>query len=141
MLLKDKVAVVTGGARGIGREIALLFAKEGANIALCDVNAETLAATQKEIEALGRSTVTGVVDVTKSDQVGSFIQKTLDNFKKIDILVNNAGITKDGLLVRMPESDWDAVIAVNLKGAFNCTKAVSKVMMKCFIRRQVRTLS
>ena len=130
MLLKDKVAIVTGGARGIGREIALAFAKEGANIALADVNAEVLAATQKEIEDLGRSAVTGVVDVTKSDQVETFVQKTLDKFGKIDILVNNAGITKDGLLVRMSESDWDAVIAVNLKGAFNCTKAVSKIMMK-----------
>jgi len=130
MLLKDRVAMVTGGARGIGREIALLFAREGAGIALCDVNAEALSATQKEIESLGRSAVTGVVDVTRSDQVESFVQKTLDKFKKIDILVNNAGITKDGLLVRMPESDWDAVIAVNLKGAFNCTKAVSKIMMK-----------
>ena len=141
MLLKDKVALVTGGARGIGRQIALVFAKEGADIALCDVNAQTLAVTQKEIEALGRKAITGVVDVTKSAAVDSFVQKTLDKFAKIDILVNNAGITKDGLLVRMSESDWDAVIAVNLKGAFNCTKAVSKVMMKCFIRRQVRTLS
>lgn len=130
MVLKDKVAVVTGGAKGIGREIALLFAKEGADIAICDVNAETLAATQKEIEALGRGAVTGVVDVTKSDQVDGFVQKTLDKFKKIDILVNNAGITKDGLLVRMSENDWDAVLAVNLKGAFNCTKAISKIMMK-----------
>ena len=130
MLLKDKVTIVTGGARGIGRQIALLFAKEGSDVALCDVNAEVLAVTQKEIEALGRKAVTGIVDVTKSDQVESFVQKTLDKFGKIDILINNAGITKDGLLVRMSESDWDAVIAVNLKGAFNCTKAVSKIMMK-----------
>ena len=130
MLLKDRVAIITGGARGIGRQIALSFAKEGADIALCDVNAEALAVTQKDIEAMGRKAVTGVVDVTKSDQVESFVQKTLDKFGKIDILVNNAGITKDGLLVRMSESDWDAVIAVNLKGAFNCTKAVSKIMMK-----------
>ncbi|MDD5436023.1 MAG: 3-oxoacyl-[acyl-carrier-protein] reductase [Candidatus Omnitrophica bacterium] len=130
MLLKDKVAIVTGGARGIGREIALLFAKEGANVGLCDVNADALALTQKEIEALGRLAITGVVDVTKSDQVETFTQKTLDKFGKIDILVNNAGITRDGLLVRMSESDWDAVLAVNLKGAFNCIKAVSKIMMK-----------
>ncbi len=130
MLLKDKVAIVTGGARGIGRQIALSFAKEGADIALCDVNAEALAVAQQEIEIIGRKAVTGVIDVTKSDQVESFVQKTLDKFGKIDILVNNAGITKDGLLVRMSESDWDAVIAVNLKGAFNCTKAVSKIMMK-----------
>ncbi len=130
MVLKDRVAFVTGGARGIGREIALLFAKEGADLAICDVNAEILSATQKDIEALGRSVVTGVVDVTKADQAEGFVQKTLDKFKKIDILVNNAGITKDSLLVRMSESDWDSVLAVNLKGAFNCTKAVSKIMMK-----------
>lgn len=130
MRLKDKVAMVTGGGRGIGREIALVFAREGADIAICDVNAGALSATQKEIEALGRSAVTGIVDVTKSDQVEGFVQKILDKFRKIDILVNNAGITKDGLLVRMSEADWDAVLAVNLKGAFNCTKAVSKIMMK-----------
>ena len=130
MVLKDKVAIVTGGARGIGKAISLLFAKEGADIAICDVNAETLNATQKEVEGLGRSCLTGVVDVTKHDQVESFVQKTLDKFKKIDILVNNAGITRDALLVRMSEADWDLVLAVNLKGAFNCTKAVSKIMMK-----------
>ncbi|MCX5686258.1 MAG: 3-oxoacyl-[acyl-carrier-protein] reductase [Candidatus Omnitrophica bacterium] len=130
MKLKGKVAIVTGGARGIGREIALLFVREGADIAICDVNAETLAETAKEIEALGRGAVTGAVDVTKPAQVEAFVQKTLDKFKKIDILVNNAGITRDGLLVRMPEADWDLVLAVNLKGAFNCTKAVSKIMMK-----------
>ena len=130
MLLQGKAAVVTGGARGIGKEIALLFAKEGSDIAICDVNAETLNSTGKEIEALGRSAITGVVDVTKSDQVETFVQKTLDKFKKIDILVNNAGITRDSLLVRMSESDWDLVLAVNLKGAFNCTKSISKIMMK-----------
>jgi len=130
MILKDRVAIVTGGARGIGKAIAMLFAREGATIAICDVNAETLATARKEIEALGVLALAEAVDVVKADQVESFIQKTLDKFKKIDILVNNAGITRDSLLVRMSESDWDAVLAVNLKGAFNCTKAVSKVMMK-----------
>jgi 3-oxoacyl-[acyl-carrier protein] reductase len=130
MQLKDKVSIVTGGARGIGRDIALLFAKEGSDIALCDVNADALNETAKEIEALGRKVITGVVDVTRPDQVDSFTQKTLDNFGKIDILVNNAGITRDGLLVRMSENDWDLVLDINLKGAFNCTKAVSRTMMK-----------
>jgi len=130
MVLKDKAAIVTGGGRGIGKEIAMGLAREGCNLALCDVNPEVLASTQKEIEGLGRQCLTGIVDVTKSDQVESFIQKTLDKFQKIDILVNNAGITKDTLLVRMSEQDWDAVLGVNLKGAFNCTKAVAKVMMK-----------
>lgn len=130
MKLKDRVALVTGGARGIGKEIAVLFAKEGADIAICDVNPDTLASAKSELEALGRRVLTGAVDVTKAAAAEAFVQKTLDNFKKIDILVNNAGITKDGLLVRMSEADWDAVLAVNLKGAFNFTKAAAKIMMK-----------
>lgn len=130
MILKDKVAMITGGARGIGRQIALVFAGEGCSLSLCDISPDLLATTQKDMDALGHQCITGVVDVTKSDQVDSFVQKTLDKFGKIDILVNNAGITKDGLLVRMSEADWDAVLDVNLKGAFLCAKAVSKVMMK-----------
>lgn len=130
MRLKDKVALITGGARGIGRQIALTLAREGCHAAICDVNAEALATTQKEIEALGVQALTGVVDVTKLAQADEFTQKTLDKFKKIDILINNAGITRDGLLVRMSEADWDLVLAVNLKGAFNFTKSVSKIMMK-----------
>jgi len=130
MILKDRVSIVTGGARGIGREIALLFAREGSDISLCDVNAEALESTRKEIESLGRACFVAVVDVTKAAEVDSFTQKTLDKFSKIDILVNNAGITRDGLLVRMSEADWDAVLGVNLKGAFNCIKAVSRIMMK-----------
>jgi len=130
MRLKGKVAIVTGGARGIGKEIALTLAREGCDLAICDVNEAVLAETQKEIEAAGRAAISGVVDVTKADQVESFVHKTLDKFNKIDILINNAGITRDGLLVRMSEQDWDSVLSVNLKGAFNCTKAVSKIMMK-----------
>ena len=130
MKLKDKVAIVTGGARGIGRDISLVFASQGADIAICDVNTDAMAATAKEIEALGRKCMTASVDVTKTEQVDSFVQKALDKFGKIDILVNNAGITRDGLLVRMSEADWDLVHNVNLKGAFTCTKAVSKIMMK-----------
>src|SRR3990167_5257568 len=130
MKLKDGVAFITGGARGIGREIALTLASEGCDIAICDVNESTLAEAGKDIGSTGRTVLTGAVDVTKPDQVDSFVQKTLDKFKKIDILINNAGITRDGLIVRMSEADWDLVLAVNLKGAFNCTKAVSKIMMK-----------
>jgi 3-oxoacyl-[acyl-carrier protein] reductase len=128
--LQGRVSVVTGGARGIGREIALLFAREGSDIVLVDVNADALESTRKEVESLGRACLTAITDVTKGAEVDSLIQKTLDKFKKIDILVNNAGITRDGLLVRMSEADWDLVLSVNLKGAFNCTKSVSKVMMK-----------
>lgn len=130
MDLKGKVSFITGGARGIGKEIALLFAREGSDIAICDVNQEALAQAQKEVESLGRKCLVGVVDVTKGSEVDAFVQKILDNLTKIDILVNNAGITRDTLLVRMSEADWDLVLSVNLKGAFNCTKAVSKIMMK-----------
>ena len=130
MILKDKVSIITGGARGIGKEISLVFARNGSDIAICDVNADILASTKAELESLGRKVLTDTVDVTKAEQVDSFVQKTLDKFKKIDILINNAGITRDTLLVRMSEADWDVVLNVNLKGSFNCTKAVAKIMMK-----------
>ncbi len=138
MLLKDKVAIVTGGARGIGKEIALEFAREGANIAIADINSETLAQAEKEISSLGVGILTLSVDVTNSTQVEEMVNKTLDKFKKIDILINNAGITADTLLIRMKEEDWDRVLAVNLKGTFNCIKAVAKVMIK---QRSGRILS
>jgi len=130
MILKDRVALITGGGRGIGKEITLVLAKAGADIAICDINKEALDETQKEIESLGRKCLIFEADVTKRDQVDEMISKILDNLKKVDILINNAGITRDGLLVRMSEVDWDAVININLKGVFNCTKAVAKPMMK-----------
>lgn len=130
MRLKDRVVLITGGARGIGREIALSFAQEGAHIVIWDVNLEAATLTQKDIEALGVKAMSARVDVTIFTQVEEEINKILDKFQKLDILVNNAGITKDGLLLRMSEADWDAVISVNLKGTFNCTKAASKVMLK-----------
>ena len=130
MRLKDQVALVTGGARGIGKQIALTLAKEGANIVIFDVNMDEAAKTQGEIEALGRQTLAFKADVTDSKQVEESIIKILDKFKRVDILVNNAGITRDALLLRMADSDWDAVIDVNLKGTFICTKCVAKVMIK-----------
>lgn len=130
MKLEGKVALVTGGARGIGREIALLFAQEGADVAICDVNPEAARLTQKEIEALGRRSMSFQTDVTLLKSVEEMVNLILDNFKHLDILVNNAGITKDNLLLRMTEEDWDKVLAVNLKGVFNCTKAVSRSMIK-----------
>ncbi|MBM3255092.1 MAG: 3-oxoacyl-[acyl-carrier-protein] reductase [Candidatus Omnitrophica bacterium] len=130
MRLKDKVALVTGAAQGIGREIALAFAREGADIAVADVNLEKASQTAADIEALGRRSLALALDVTDYEKVEEGLNKILDKLGKVDILVNNAGITKDGLLLRMNESDWDAVIKVNLKGTFNCTKAVSKVMIK-----------
>lgn len=130
MLLKGKIALITGGARGIGRQIALRFAQEGAGVAVCDVNEEAAANTASELAALGVHSMSVKTDVTNLASVEEMLNKILDKFKRIDILVNNAGITKDALLVRMSQDDWDAVLNVNLKGTFNCTRAVSKIMMK-----------
>ena len=128
--LEGKVALVTGGGRGIGREIALLMAQEGADVVICDVNLEIAKSTQKEIEDLGRKAMSFQTDVTVLKQFEEMVNLILDNLKHIDILVNNAGITRDNLLLRMSEQDWDMVLAVNLKGVFNGTKAVSRVMIK-----------
>ncbi len=130
MRLKDKTAIVTGAARGIGREIALALAREGADIAICDIDEQALDQAKADIEALGRSCFVKVVDVGKYDSCENMANKILDKFNKIDILINNAGITRDGLLMRMKEEDWDAVLTVNLKGAFNFTKAACKAMIK-----------
>jgi len=130
MRLEGKVALITGGARGIGRAIALTFAKAGAHIVVADVNLEIAQKTALEIEGLGRKALALEIDVTKYDLVEAGINKILDKMGKVDILVNNAGITKDNLVLRMSQAEWDAVINVNLKGTFNCIKAVSKPMVK-----------
>jgi len=130
MRLKGKVALITGSARGIGYTIAALFAREGANIVLSDVNEPALKEAESNIRSLGVETLSAKVDVTNEGQVEELVKKVVDKFGKIDILVNNAGITKDGLLIRMPEADWDSVISVNLKGAFLCARAAAKVMIK-----------
>jgi len=130
MKLKDKVSLITGGGQGIGRTIALSFADEGSHIAICDVNEDSLAETAKAVKAKGRECLTFTADVSKPDQVTGMVNKILDKFRKIDILINNAGITRDSLLVRMDEKLWDQVLDVNLKGTFNCSKAVAKPMMK-----------
>jgi 3-oxoacyl-[acyl-carrier protein] reductase len=131
MRLDNKVSLITGAARGIGKEIAMLFASEGSDLAICDVNQQILDEAKSEIEsATGRKVLAEKVDVTSSEEVENFVKKTLDNFGNLDILVNNAGITRDNLLLRMSEDEWDAVLNVNLKGAFNCIKAVTRPMMK-----------
>jgi 3-oxoacyl-[acyl-carrier protein] reductase len=130
MILKDKVAVITGAARGIGKEIALKLAREGAKIVICDVNQEELKNAQEEIGKLGVEVMTAMVDVSSFQQVTEFINNVLDKFERIDILINNAGITRDKLLLRMEEKDWDSVLSINLKGAFNLIKAVSRPMLK-----------
>ncbi len=129
-LLKDKVAIVTGGAQGIGEAIARKLASEGAAIALVDVNYEKAKATADDIKKSGVDTEAYKTDVSNTAEVEEIVNKILDRFKKIDILVNNAGITRDTLLLRMTEQDWDLVININLKGVFNFTKAVTKIMAK-----------
>jgi len=138
MRLEDKVALITGGGRGIGRAIAILFAKEGADIAIGDVNKEDLDKTCQDIEALSRKILSLQMDVTDYVKVEEAVNKILDKFGKVDILVNNAGITKDNLLLRMSQQEWDIVLDVNLKGSFNCIKAVSRPMIK---QRQGRIIN
>ncbi len=130
MRLKDRVALVTGGGRGIGKAIALALAKEGADIVACDINLENLKEVAAEVEKMGRKILILKADVSKVSEVEEMVKKALDKFTKIDILVNNAGITRDNLIVRMSEEEWDQVLDINLKGAFNCLKAVARPMMK-----------
>ena len=130
-MLKDKVAVITGSGRGIGKAIALKLAENGANIVINDIPGSDYAdETKKEIEALGVKAMVVRGDVRSKDDVENLINTTVETFGKIDILVNNAGITKDGLMIRMSEEDWDTVLDINLKGAFNCIKAAARPMMK-----------
>ena len=119
--------MVTGGAAGIGRVTAECFAKEGAKVAICDVNPE---AGESAAKSLGPEASFEKVDVSDGTSVLNWVNRVSDKYGQIDVLVNNAGITRDGLIMRMKEEDWDAVINVNLKSAFNCIKAVSKIMMK-----------
>lgn len=125
--MKDKVCMVTGGARGIGRGIVETFAREGAKrVWAIDMNAEELAKLEKEVPCVKGA----VVNVTDGAAVEAFVEKARAEFGRIDALVNNAGITKDALIQKMTESDWDAVINVNLKGVFLMTKYVAPVMME-----------
>lgn len=130
MKLAGKVAIVTGAAQGIGKEIATALAQEGSDLVVVDVNLEQAEKTAQELADLGRKTMALKVDVSKSTEVEEMVNKILDKFGKIDILVNNAGITRDNLLLRMKEEEWDLVISINLKGTFNCLKAVTRPMMK-----------
>jgi 3-oxoacyl-[acyl-carrier protein] reductase len=131
MKLKDQVAIITGGAQGIGKSIGALLASEGCSIAVCDVNEELSQKTASEFESQYKvKTFATRMDVTKFPDCEDVVKKTLDKLGRIDILVNNAGITKDNLVMRMSDDEWDAVLAVNLKGAFIATKAVVRPMMK-----------
>ena len=126
---KDKVVIVTGGAQGIGKSISEEFAKRKAKIVIFDVKEEVLAETQKELSSYSLID-SFLVDVTDFSQVEDTVKKVIDKHSRVDILVNNAGITKDNIILRLSEEEWDKVLAVNLKGVFNCTKAVIKFMLK-----------
>lgn len=129
--LTGKAAVITGSARGIGKAIALKLASLGADVVISDINADQAAATAKEIaSATGKRAISHAGDISKLDQAEALIDACVKEFGHIDILVNNAGITKDTLLMRMKPEQWDAVIAVNLTGTFNCTQPAFKQMMK-----------
>jgi len=129
-MLKSKVALITGGGQGIGKEIALLFARQGADIAIFDVGEEMLRKTITEVKLIGKQCLGLRVDVSEFEEVKMAVQKVVDKFGKISILVNNAGIARDALLLRMKEEEWDAVLDINLKGVFNCTKAICRTMFK-----------
>lgn len=130
-MLKGKCAVITGASRGIGKCIATKFAKEGANVVINYRNNEEEALKVKqELEDLGSQVLVVKADVSELEQAEKLIKQAKKEFGKVDILVNNAGITKDNLIIRMKEEDFDSVIKTNLKGAFNCLKAVTPIMLK-----------
>lgn len=128
--LDGKVAVVTGAARGIGRADALLFAKEGAAVFVSDIDERPLMEVVKDIKAVGGKADGCAGDVTKREDCQKIMDRAAERFGKIDILVNNAGLTRDALISRMTEAQWDTCVDISLKGTFNCIKAASKYMMK-----------
>jgi len=130
MKLKDRVGIITGAARGIGKAIALTFVREGAKVVLVDVDKEKLEILQNEIKKRKGEVITTSCNITKSSEVMAMVNQTHKTFGRIDILVNNAGIIRRGTIETVTEEDWDRVIEVNLKGTFNCCKAVVDIMKK-----------
>jgi 3-oxoacyl-[acyl-carrier protein] reductase len=130
MSLNGKIALVTGAAQGIGRDIALALAEDGADVAICDVNLEAAQKTATDIESKGRKSLAVKANVASADDVTAMVDQTVQKLGRLDILVNNAGITRDGLILRMKDEDWDLVLSINLKGAFLCTKSALKYMTK-----------
>ncbi len=128
--MEKQIAIITGAARGIGAAIAERLAHSGMDLALIDLHAETIATTAKICEKIGARVECFSCDVSNWDSVSQVVDEIANSFKKIDVLINNAGITKDNLILRMKPEDWDAVINVNLKGAFLMTKAVTRHMMR-----------
>jgi len=128
--LANQIAVVTGAGRGIGRAIALKFAAEGADVACVSRTAENAGKVAEEVRAVGRKAWAHAVDVADAAAVAAAAEKILGETGRVDVLVNNAGVTRDGLLMRMSEADWDAVLDTNLKGAFLFTKAFTRAFVK-----------
>ena len=130
MRLDNKIAVVTGAAQGIGKVIAMHLVQKGASLVLCDIDLEMANEAAREIEEVGGKCLALKSDVSNMQDAEKIIKETVEHFGSLDILVNNAGITRDNVLIRMKEEQWDQVMAVNLKGTFNVTKAAIKVMMR-----------
>jgi len=130
MNLTDRVAIVTGSGRGIGRAIALRLAKAGADIVVNDINEASLGDTVAAVEALGRKALAAPADVSSPEAVARMVDAAVENFRRVDILVNNAGVTRDQLVMRMSDADWDTVLAIDLKSAFLCTRAVLRHMLR-----------
>ncbi len=130
MRLKEKISLVTGGGQGIGRAIALKLAREGSHVAVVDVNLEKAREVAKELEAMGRKALALKVDVVDQKETEEMAETVVSGLGALHILVNNAGITKDALVLRMKEDEWDMVLDVNLKGPYNCTRSAVKLMSK-----------
>lgn len=141
MRLANKVALITGSGRGIGRVTAETFAKAGATVVVCDVDEETITATVADITTAGGTAKAMLGDVTNRAQIADVVGAIVAEFGKLDILINNAGITRDARLVKLTEAEWDAVINVNLKGVFNCTQAVAPTMMQAGYGRIINAAS
>jgi 3-oxoacyl-[acyl-carrier protein] reductase len=130
MNLSTRIAIVTGSGQGIGREIALALVERGASVVISDINAASAEKVAAEIAAANGKSIAITADITAQDEVARLVEQTISAFGQIDILVNNAGITRDTLLMRMSDADWDQVLTTNLKGAFLCTRAVIRHMIK-----------